>query len=72
MGTGKTVLCNRLGVYLISEAEKRNIKLKFVNINLAYTPKPYHFMSLLMEKVVGSPGLGVSPEEMLMNIVEKI
>jgi len=72
MGTGKTVLCNRLGVYLISEAEKRNIKLKFVNINLAYTPKPYHFMSLLMEKVVGSPGLGVSPEEMLINIVEKI
>ena len=72
MGTGKTVLCNRLGVYLVSEAEKRNIKLKFVNINLAYTPKPYHFMSLLMEKVVGSPGLGVSPEEMLMNIVEKI
>ena len=55
-----------------SEAEKRNIKLKFVNINLAYTPKPYHFISLLMEKVVGSPGLGVSPEEMLINIVEKI
>ena len=72
MGTGKTVLCNRLGRYLMDEAERRGVNLKFVNINLAYTPKPYYVMSSLMEKVVGNPGLGLGPEEMLINIVEKI
>ncbi len=72
MGTGKTVLCNRLGYYLTDEAEKRNVKLRYVNINLAYTPRPYHTMSILMERIIGSPGLGLSPEEMLMNIVEEI
>lgn len=72
MGTGKTVLCNRLGRYLMDEAERRDVNLKFININLAYTPKPYYVMSSLMEKVVGNPGLGLGPEEMLINVVEKI
>ena len=72
MGTGKTVLCNRLGRYLVDEAERRGVNLKFININLAYTPKPYYVMSSLMEKVVGNPGLGLGPEEMLINIVDKI
>ena len=72
VGTGKTVLCNRLGRYLVDEAEKRGVNLKFVNINLAYTPKPYYVMSALMEKIVGNPGLGLGPEEMLINVVKKI
>jgi len=72
MGTGKTVLCNRLGRYLVDEAERRGVNLKFININLAYTPKPYYVMSSLMEKVVGNPGLGLGPEEMLINVVNKI
>ena len=72
MGTGKTVLCNRLGRYLVDEAERRGVNLKFVYVNMAYTPKPYHVMSVLMEKVTGNPGLGLSPEEMLINVVKKI
>ena len=42
MGTGKTVLCNRLGRHLVDEAERRGVKLKFIHVNMAYTPKPYH------------------------------
>jgi len=72
IGTGKTVLCNRLGKHLVDEGERRGVNLKFVNINLAYTPKPYYVMSSLMEKVVGNPGLGLGPEEMLINVVKKI
>jgi len=72
IGTGKTVLCNRLGKYLVDEAKRRGVNLKFVNVNLAYTPKPYYVMSSLMERVVGNPGLGLGPEEMLINIVRRI
>ena len=39
IGTGKTVLCNRLGEDLGREAKKAGKKLKYININLAYTPK---------------------------------
>ena len=72
IGTGKTVLCNRLGEDLEREAEKTGKKLKYVNINLAYTPKPYHVMSELMEQVTGSSVGGLSPEQMLMNVAKKI
>lgn len=72
LGTGKTVLCNRLGGCLMEEAEKRGVKLRFVFVNLAYTPKPYHIMSILMERVTGNPGLGLSPEDMLINVVKAI
>jgi len=72
MGTGKTVLCNRLGRHLTDEAEKRGVSLRFVNINLAYTPKPYHVMSILMERVTGNSGQGLSPEDMLINVVKEI
>ena len=72
MGTGKTVLCNRLGRHLVDEAERRGVKLKFIHVNMAYTPKPYHVMSILMERVTGNPGLGLSPEDMLINVVKEI
>ncbi len=64
MGTGKTVLCNRLERYLMDKVKRRGVNLNFVNINLAYTLSPHYVMSSLMEKVVGNPGLGLGPEEM--------
>ena len=33
------------------EAVKAGKKLKYVHINLAYTPKPYHVMTKLMDQV---------------------
>jgi len=61
IGTGKTVLCNRLGQDLEREAEKLGKKLKYVYINLAYTPKPYHVMLELVEQVTGASLAGLSP-----------
>jgi len=72
IGTGKTVLCNRLGVDLTREAAEKGKRLKYVNINLAYTPKPYHVMSQLMEKVTGLSGQGLSPEDALLNTVKAL
>jgi cell division control protein 6 len=72
IGTGKTVLCNRLGEDLEREAKKAGKKLKYVNINLAYTPKPYHVMSELLEQVTGSSVAGLSPEQMLANVAKAI
>jgi len=72
IGTGKTVLCNRLGQDLEREAGKLGKKLKYVYINLAYTPKPYHVMSELVERVTGFSLAGLSPEQMLANVVKSI
>lgn len=72
IGTGKTVICNRLGEDLERMAKKAGKKLKYVNINLAYTPKPYHIMSELLEQVTGSSVGGLSPEQMLANVVKEI
>jgi cell division control protein 6 len=72
IGTGKTVLCNRLGEDLMREASEMGKKLKYVNINLAYTPKPYHVMSRLMQGVMGASGQGLSPEDMLAQVVEAL
>ena len=74
IGSGKTVLCRRLGRYLEEEAVKAGKKLKYVHINLAYTPKPYHVMTKLMDQVsfVESSRSGLSPEEMLAIIARKV
>ena len=61
IGTGKTVLCNMLGRNLEREAKEKGVKLKYVYINLAYTPKPYHVMLELMERVLGSSTTRVKP-----------
>ena len=67
IGTGKTALCRRLGQYLEDKASKLGKNFKYVHINLAYTPKPYHVLNKLMEQVsfVESSKSGLSPEEML-------
>ena len=74
IGTGKTVLCRRLGRDLEGEAAKMEKKLKYVHINLAYTPKPYQVMTKLLDQVsfVESPRSGLSPEEMLAIVVKTI
>ena len=64
IGTGKTVLCKRFGSDLEAEAAKIGRKLKYVHINLAYTPKPYQVMTRLLDQVsfVESPRSGLTPE----------
>ena len=56
------------------EALKVRKKLKYVHINLAYTPKPYHVMTKLMDQVsfVESSRSGLSPEEMLAIIAKSL
>ena len=74
IGSGKTALCRRLGKYLEDEAVKAGKNLKYVHINLAYTPKPYHVMTKLMEQVsfVESSRSGLSPEEMLAIVARSL
>lgn len=74
IGTGKTVLCRRLGRYLEDEAAKTGKKLKYVHINLAYAPKPYHVMTKLLDQVsfVESSRSGLSPEEMLAIVARSL
>lgn len=74
IGSGKTALCRRLGQYLEEEATKASKNLKYVHINLAYTPKPYHVMTKLMEQVsfVESSRSGLSPEEMLAIVARSL
>jgi orc1/cdc6 family replication initiation protein len=74
IGTGKTVLCRRLGNYLEEAAAKKRKKLKYVHVNLAYTPKPYHVMTKLLDQAsfVESSRSGLSPEEMLAIIARSL
>jgi cell division control protein 6 len=74
IGAGKTVLCRRLGRYLEDKAAEMGKKLKCVHINLAYTPKPYHVMTKLMDQVsfVESSRSGLSPEEMLAIVAKAL
>lgn len=74
IGSGKTALCRRLGHYLEEEASKTGKKLKYVHINLAYTPKSYHVLTKLMEQVsfVESSRSGLSPEEMLTIVARSL
>lgn len=70
-GTGKTVLCRRFGEAVPSEAEKYGQKVKYVHVNLAYTPKPYHIAQKILVGVaprLAKPGL--SPEEALSTVGE--
>lgn len=74
IGSGKTVLCKRFGSDLEAEAAESEVNLRFVYINLAYTPRPYHVMIRLLDKVsfVDGPRSGLSAEEMLINIVQTL
>jgi len=74
IGTGKSVLCKRLGHDLEEEANKIGKKLKYIHINLAYTPKPYHVMTKLLEQIsfMESSRSGLSPEEMLAIVAKTL
>ncbi|MDW8022932.1 MAG: AAA family ATPase [Nitrososphaerota archaeon] len=72
IGTGKTVLCRRLLRALESEAAAAEVRLKCAYVNLAYAPKPYYAMADLHKQVAGAPATGLSPEQMLSNVVETI
>ncbi|MBS7613409.1 AAA family ATPase [Candidatus Bathyarchaeota archaeon] len=72
IGTGKTVLCKRLLRTLEGEASAAGARLRCAYVNLAYAPKPYYAMAELHKQVAGSPAAGLSPEQMLSNVVETI
>ena len=72
VGTGKTVLCRRLLKTLEGEALRVGVKLKCAYVNLAYSPKPYYAMADLHKQVAGVPAAGLSPEQMLANVVERL
>ena len=72
MGTGKTVLCNRLGRYLMDKVKRRGVNLNFVNINLAYTPKPPLCHVITYGGGSWKSGPWIRPRGDVINIVEKI
>jgi len=74
IGSGKTVLCKRFGSDLEARAAEAGVNLRFVRINLAYTPKPYFILTRLLDKVsfIGGPRSGISPEEMLFNVAQAL
>jgi len=72
IGTGKTVLCRRLLRAIEGEASAAGAKVRCAYVNLAYAPKPYYAMADLHKQVAGAPAAGLSPEQMLANVVETI
>lgn len=74
IGTGKTALSKRFGENIEAEAKKLKKKLRYVHINLAYTPKPYQVMTSLLDEVsfVAASRTGLSPEEMLTTVARTI
>ena len=72
VGTGKTVLCRRLLKFLGEEASRLGVRLRCAYVNLARSSKFYHAMSDLHAQVAGVPAAGLSPEQMLVNVLEKI
>lgn len=67
VGSGKTVLCRRVCGSLARESEGR---LRFAYVNLAFTHRPYHIMASVHRQFLGEEAAGLSPEEMLANILE--
>ena len=67
VGTGKTLLCRKVGGIVARESGGR---VKFAYVNLAYAHRPYHAMAEVHRQVLGVPAAGLSPEEMLRNILD--
>lgn len=74
MGTGKTALCKRFGEDIVAQAKKLKKNLKYVHINLGYTPKPYQVMTELLDEIsfTETPHSGLSPEEMLIIVLKTL
>jgi len=74
IGTGKTALCRRFGENIEAQAKALKKNLKYVHINLGYTPKPYQVMTQLLDEVsfTETPHSGLSPEEMLTIVVKTL
>jgi len=74
IGTGKTALCRRFGEDIEAQAKELKKRLKYVHINLAYTPRPYQVMTQLLDEVsfVSAPRSGLSPEEMLTIVARTV
>ena len=45
-------------------------RVKFAYVNLAYAHRPYHAMAEVHRQVLGVLAAGLSPEEMLRNILD--
>jgi cell division control protein 6 len=72
VGTGKTVLCRRLLKFLEEEASRLGVRLRCAYVNLARNSKFYYAMSDLHAQVAGVHAAGLGPEEILVNVLEKI
>lgn len=74
LGTGKTVLSQRLGLDLAEEAEKRGVKLRYLHINCREL-RGSHF--LILRRAVktlqpGFPDRGYSPDEVLEALMGRL
>jgi len=72
IGSGKTVLCKRFGKNLEEKASEQGVNLRFIRINLAYTPTQYYIMSRILEKLsfIYGPRTGIGAEEMFTNVAQ--
>lgn len=69
VGSGKTVLCRRAGLHIMHES---NGRVKFAYVNLAYAHRPYHAFAEIHRQVLGIYPAGLSPEEMLVSILDHL
>ena len=74
IGTGKTVLCKRFGIDFEEEAFKRKEKVRYVHVNLSYTPKIPYILTQLVDQVsfINTPRSGLGPEEMLRDVAKTL
>lgn len=74
VGTGKTALCQRFGMDITTEANKRNVKLRYVHVNCReYRGK----LSLIIQHAVNIlrpnfPKRGFSSEEILRTLLQNL
>ncbi|MFQ5762261.1 MAG: Cdc6/Cdc18 family protein [Candidatus Bathyarchaeia archaeon] len=74
VGTGKTVLSKRFGEQAIREGNRAGRKVRFIHINMAYMPKPYHVVGRIANEVLSDDKArsGLSAEEMLLTIARTL
>ncbi len=74
LGTGKTVLSQRLGLLLEDEAWRRGVRLRYVHVNCRELRGSLFLILRRVLKVLqpGFPGRGYSPDEALEALMEKL
>ncbi|RJS88350.1 ORC1-type DNA replication protein [Candidatus Bathyarchaeota archaeon] len=74
LGTGKTVLSQRLGLLLEDEAWRRGVRLRYVHVNCRELRGSLFLILRRVVKVLqpGFPGRGYSPDEALEALMERL